>query len=382
MKEVFISYSSKDKEIAEIVCSYLEQHHISCWVAYRDIVIGEPYAREIIRGIKETSIVVVLFSHNSNASENVLNEVDQAFRLERTIIPFKLEKTDMSDELKYYLSRRQWIDAYTDYVEKLPTLELCCRNTLGKVDINTATQLAEPKWAKYLSIEQKVALQKIIDDLIEVEGGTFTMGATQEQMHDAYEWEKPVHKVVLSNFFITRHLITQEIWSAIMPFNPSMNKDEQCLPVENITWDECQEFIITINEMTGLSFKLPSEAQWEFAAKGGNKNRGSKYSGGNCAKDVAWYGDNSNNRTHPVGRKSTNELGLYDMSGNVWEWCSDWYDVYDSLIVTDPVGAASGTRKVLRGGCANTAISSCRVSYRIGRNLKYKDGFLGFRLVL
>lgn len=382
MKEVFISYSSKDKEIAEMVCSYLEQHHISCWVAYRDNIKGEPYAREIIRGIKETSIVVVLFSHNSNASENVLNEVDQAFRLERTIIPFKLKKAEMSDELKYYLSRRQWVDAYNNYEAELPALASYCRSALGKVDIKNNCQAVHPQWAVYLSIEQKSALQKLINDLTEVDSGNFTMGATHEQLHDAYEWEKPVHKVVLSSFYITKHLITQELWSAIMPFNPSLNKNGENLPVENITWDECQEFINTINEMTGLSFKLPTEAQWEYAARGAGKNKGTRFSGGNRIDEVAWYDENSGKCTHPVGRKKSNEIGLYDMSGNVWEWCSDWYDVYDMQVVTDPLGAVSGTRKVLRGGCANTGAGCCRISYRIGRNMKYKDGFLGLRLVL
>lgn len=382
MTEVFISYSSKDVEIAREVCSYMEQQCISCWIDYRDIGKGEPYAREIVRGIKETSIFVVLFSHNSNISENVINELDQAYGLNRTIIPFKLDKTEMNDELKLYLARKQWIDAFSNFEKGLSQLAMRCMELLGKYGKDVSCNKIHPQWAAYLSREQKAALQKLIEDLVCVEGGRCEIGATQEQKHDAYEWEKPVHKVVLSNFRITKHLITQEIWSSIMPYNNSLNKSEKNLPVENVTWEECDEFIKTINEMTGLSFKLPTEAQWEYAARGAGKYRGKKYSGDNCACEVAWFGENSDKRTHPVGEKKANELGIYDMSGNVWEWCSDWYDVYDTQIVTDPVGAASGTRKVLRGGCANTASGNCRVSYRIGRNVKYKDGFLGFRLVL
>lgn len=382
MKEVFISYSTKDKEITEIVCSYLEQHHISCWVSYRDIVIGEPYAREIIRGIRETSIVVVLFSQHSNCSENVLNEIDQAVRLERTIIPFRIEKTEMSDEFKYYLSRRQWIDAHNNYKDELSNLLSCCKNALGKDELMNNDYMLRPQWAPYLSVKQKTMLQKLINDLTQIEGGYFSMGASQEQLKEAYEWEKPVHKVVLSDFYMTKHLVTQEIWAAIMPFNPSINNTVPNLPVENVTWYECLEFIKTINEMTGLSFSLPTEAQWEFAARGGCKNKGLKFSGDNSIDKVAWYDKNSGKETHPVGEKESNELGLYDMSGNVWEWCSDWYDAYDIQVVTDPVGAVSGTRKVLRGGSANAVLGCCRVSYRIGRNIKYKDGFLGFRLTL
>ena len=294
----------------------------------------------------------------------------------------KADKTEMNDELKFYLARKQWVDAFCNFEKGLSQLALRCMELLGKYGKNVSCTKIHPQWAAYLSREQKVALHKLIEDLVCVEGGRCEIGATQEQERDAYEWEKPVHKVVLSNFRITKHLVTQEIWSSIMPYNNSLNKSEKNLPVENVTWEECDEFIKTINEMTGLSFKLPTEAQWEYAARGAAKNRGKKYSGDNCACDVAWFDENSNKRTHSVGEKRANELGIYDMSGNVWEWCSDWYDVYDTQIVTDPVGAASGTRKVLRGGCANTASGNCRVSYRIGRNVKYKDGFLGFRLVL
>lgn len=382
MKEVYLSYSSKDKDIAKSVCTYLETHEILCWISDRDILIGEPFAREIIRGIKETNIFVLLYSQNSNISENILNEIDQAYRLGRTIIPFKIENAEMSDELKFYLSRRQWIDASNDYEKELPTLVLYCRDALGKDLLKNNSLNAIPQWADYVSDLQKNALHKLIDDMMEIDGGKFTMGATQEQLQDAYEWEKPVHKVVVSNFYITKHLITQELWSCIMPYNPSLNKDGKNLPVENVTWDECQDFIETINKMTGLSFKLPTEAQWEYAARGAGKRRGKKYSGGNNFETIGWCEINSGKHTHPVGMKNANELGLYDMSGNVWEWCSDWYDVYDSQTVKDPIGAVSGTRKVLRGGCANSAESSCRISYRIGRNLKYKEGFLGFRLVL
>ena len=323
-----------------------------------------------------------MFSHNSNISENVINELDQANGLNRTIIPFKLDKTEMNDELKFYLSRKQWVDALCNLKKGLSQLAQRCMELLGKYGKDVSCAEIYPQWAAYLSREQKVALQKLIEDLVCVEGGRCEIGATQEQERDAYEWEKPVHKVVLSNFRITKHLVTQEIWSSIMPYNNSLNKSEKNLPVENVTWEECDEFIKTINEMTGLSFKLPTEAQWEYAARGASKFRGKKYSGDDCACEVAWFDENSYKRTHPVGQKNANELGIYDMSGNVWEWCSDWYDVYDTQIVPDPVGAASGTRKVLRGGCANTASGNCRVSYRIGRNVKYKDGFLGFRLVL
>ena len=382
MKQVFISYSSKEEHIAKKVCNHLERHHINCWLACRDIESGEPYAREIVRGIKDTKIVVLLYSANANNSENVLNEMDQAFRLNRSILPFQLEKTPMSDELQYYLSRRQWIDASDNHVEKLPVLVEACKKSLGinnsmKVDNGTLT----PRWASFTTDAQREVLSTLINNMVEIDGGAFSMGATYEQCSDAYEWEKPVHRVTLSNYFILQHPVTQEQWDAVMPSNPSFNRGKS-LPVDSVSWDDCIQFIDALNELSGLTFKLPTEAQWEFAARGGNKHRDLKFSGCNNLDMVGWYEMNSDCVTQPIRHKQANEIGLFDMSGNVWEWCDDWYDVYDKNNVTNPVGATSGTRKVLRGGCCNSNAICCRVSYRIGRNVKYKDRAVGFRLVL
>ena len=166
-----------------------------------------------------------------------------------------------------------------------------------------------------------------------------------------------------------------------MGSNPSFYKGGNN-PVDQVSWDDIQEFLSKLNSLTGQTFKLPTEAQWEYAARGGNKSRGYKYSGSNDINDVAWCDGNSDNKTHSVATKQPNELGIYDMSGNVWEWCSDWFGKYDSFSQTDPRGAYSGSRRVDRGGCDWYGVKYCRVSNRDGYAPGSRDSLIGFRLAL
>lgn len=204
-------------------------------------------------------------------------------------------------------------------------------------------------------------IQQAIDDMVWVEGGTFTMGSNDGEIN-----EKPTHQVTLSGFYISKYEVTQELWQAVMDANPSEFKGDSRRPVENVSWYDCQEFINKLNHKTGKAFRLPTEAEWEFAARGGNQSCGYYYSGSNDRDAVAWYrGENSHlNSTYCVGKKSPNELGLYDMSGNVYEWCQDWYGSYSSEPQTNPSGPSSGTRRVLRGGCWNVNWWLQTVSFR------------------
>ena len=193
--------------------------------------------------------------------------------------------------------------------------------------------------------------------MITVQGGTYTMGATSEQGSDAYDCEKPAHSETVSNFMIGETEVTQELWQAVMGSNPSyFTGDLQC-PVEMVSWDDCQTFISRLNQLTGQNFRLPTEAEWEYAARGGNKSNGYKYSGSNDVNAVAWYVENSSGRTHSVKTKQPNELGIYDMSGNVWEWCQDyWRDDYNSDY--------DYGRRVWRGGSSNANERTARVAFR------------------
>ena len=217
--------------------------------------------------------------------------------------------------------------------------------------------------------------------MIYVEGGTFTMGATPEQGEGATSWEKPAHKVTLSDYYIGETVVTQALWKAVMGNNPSRFKGEN-LPVEMISWNDCNEFITKLNALTGKTFRMPTEAEWEYAARGGSKSRGYKYSGSDNIDDVACYEDNSGGKTHEVGTKRPNELGIYDMSGNVGEWCSDWYGDYSSSAQINPKGPNSGTYRVNRGGSWNDFAWYCRCSNRYFNVPGSRCSYLGLRLCL
>ena len=218
-------------------------------------------------------------------------------------------------------------------------------------------------------------------EMVWVSGGTFTMGATSEQGSDAWDNEKPAHSVTLSGYYIGKYEVTQKLWKAVMGSNPSYFKGDN-LPVEQVSWNDVQEFIRKLNQLTGKSYRLPTEAEWEYAARGGSNSRGYKYSGSDNIGSVVWYWDNSNKTTHPVGSKSPNELGIYDMSGNVYEWCSDWYGSYSSSSQRNPKGPASGSNRVNRGGGWSYDARYCRVSSRSGHSPGGGNFSLGFRLVL
>jgi formylglycine-generating enzyme required for sulfatase activity len=228
-------------------------------------------------------------------------------------------------------------------------------------------------------------IESLIKNMVEVEGGTFTMGCTSEQGNNCKKNEIPMHSVQLNSFYIGRFEVTQEQWDAVMGSNPSRFNDCADCPVENISWDDAQYFINKLNSMTEKEFRLPTEAEWEYAARGGKNSKGFKYAGSDEIALVAWHGRNSGNRTHKVGEKIPNELGLYDMTGNVWEWCSDWYaeDYYSNSPKNNPTGPAFGTYRVLRGGSWYDLYPvNSRISYRLtGASETAREYNFGLRLV-
>ena len=233
--------------------------------------------------------------------------------------------------------------------------------------------------------------------MIAVQGGTFTMGCTSEQGGDCWGDETPTHQVTLSDFYIGKYEVTQGQWKAIMGNNPSYFTRGDNYPVENVRWNDivgtsgatmviknityyANGFIYKLNQLTGRQYRLPTEAEWEYAARGGRSSNRYKYSGSNTVGNVAWYWDNSDSRTHAVGGKSANELGIYEMSGNVWEWCSDWWGNYSSNAQTDPTGPSTGSIRVFRGGGWYDYARYARVSFRINYWPSYNYYNLGFRL--
>lgn len=217
--------------------------------------------------------------------------------------------------------------------------------------------------------------------MIRVEHGSFMMGATPETEFP-FDSEKPAHEVTISkDYYMGETQVTQELWQAVMGENPSVFNGEKN-PVVYVSWNDCQEFIKKLNALTGKQFRLPTEAEWEYAARGGKHSESYIYSGSNSVGNVAWYMDNSGVMSHDVKTKIPNELGIYDMSGNVSEWCSDWYGSYSYNPQTNPEGPENGNRKVVRGGCFTHDDSYCRVSDRNDASPSWCDSGCGFRLVM
>lgn len=213
--------------------------------------------------------------------------------------------------------------------------------------------------------------------MIYVKGGTFRMGSNDGH----YYWEKPIHQVTLTKgYYIGETEVTQELWTAVMGSNPSYFSGNTQFPVECVSWNDCQTFISKLNELTGETFRLPTEAQWEYAARGGNKSNGFRFSGSDALDDVAWYCDNSSSSTHPVKTKAPNELGIYDMNGNVDEWCYDVFDSYSYAAQTDPTGPSTGSNRVHRGCSWFDSAEHCRVAYRDGYSPTISGNGLGLRL--
>ena len=242
--------------------------------------------------------------------------------------------------------------------EEAPVAEVVPQPAVEEEPEETFTLITEEQ-----PVGKENLIKKLIDDMVLVPGGVFVMGATTEQEDDAWELEFPIHQVKLSSFYICKYEVTQALWEAVMGSNPSSAQDRSN-PVEMVSWNDCSKFIEKLNEMTGMEFRFPTEAEWEYAARGGNKSRHFKYAGGDELAQVAWYEDNAEDAPHHVGTRKPNELGLHDMSGNVWEWCLDWQNFYTDEIQINPVGDFESQGRVMRGGCWRLSDSLCRVSFR------------------
>ena len=262
------------------------------------------------------------------------------------------------------------MDHITNHYTNKPLSKISAKNFCKPSKSNNGTQAVK-----------KCKVKGVEFSMVKVNGGTFTMGATKNQGSNNSN-QQPTHKVTLSTYYMGQTEVTQELWQAVMGNNPSKFKGSK-LPVECVSWNDCQQFIKKLNKLTGLKFRLPTEAEWEFAARGGTASKGYKFAGSNNANAVAWHQGNSGNKTHNVGTKSANELGLYDMSGNVWEWCQDWFGSYSSSAQNNPKGPSSGTDHLNRGGgwCHDSIFSAVFFRGSSGKPDRKVDN-LGFRLVL
>ena len=226
--------------------------------------------------------------------------------------------------------------------------------------------------------ERQRVLRELEANMVYVEGGTFIMGDQSPFISSA----KPDHQVTLSSFHICKYEVTQELWQAVMGYNPSEYRGSK-RPVDSVSWEDCQTFITKLNQLTGKNYRLPTEAEWEYAARGGNRSNGYEFAGSNSIDDVGWYYDNSSIlHSRDVGMKRANELGLYDMTGNVEEWCQDWGGDYSSSSQTNPRGPSSGTWRVNRGGCFISDAGTCNVDDRGFKKPTERCDYIGLRLAL
>lgn len=307
-------------------------------------------------------------SHLNNMDEqNMIHDMEAEIAAIKTqVAECKKVVQQKEEELKSALAE---LGAYEEKVKKLEELRdsYIQKNNAGEV-LHTAIKVFNVNGVTF--------------NMVRVEGGAFPMGSI-EHNSDADSDEEPQHQVTLSDFYIGETLVTQTLWQAVMDCNHSYFTGDN-LPVDSVSWDDCQEFVKRLNLKTGKSFRLPTEAEWEYAACGGKKSRGYMYAGSDNVIDVAWYSDNSGKQTHPIKEKKANELGLYDMLGNLMEWCEDLYDIdyYKNSPERNPCKSSSGFERVLRGGSWNSNKNSCRVSNRFSDIPNHYSNSYGFRLVL
>lgn len=397
--DVFISYSSRDMEAAQAICHVLEQNEIRCWMAPRNIPPGSDYGDVIDEAIKSCKAVVILYSEKAASSPWVTGELNVAFEEQKTIIPFRLDKTPLKGQTRVMLNQRHWIDAYPDYKTKFNDLVKAVALAVGKdVQLDPTPVKPSEHLKKYkkpiifgiiaaivlgliivlypfvarkihsyvydkqglhvntkgLTSLQEDALTSILDNMVLVDGGTFVMGNTPE-MEDYLTEQDSLsvnpHEVELDNFYICKYEVTQKQWRAFLSTYGRCIKDGDETAMDMLSWEDAKAFADTLSAITGLLFTLPTEAQWEFAARGGNKTHRYVFSGHAWdATEVGWTSFEELISAHDVGGKRYNELGLYDMTGNVFEWCYDFYEPYSSERQVNPHGPSKGLNHVLRGG--------------------------------
>ncbi len=432
MWDVFISYSTKDKNLAFEILKKIEENEIDAWIAPRNVRPMFSYPKEIVYGIENSEILLLIFSSNSSGTDNVLNELEIAHRKRKKILNFKIDETEVEGDHLYYLARPQAIDAA--HMEKDKAIELLVRSikdVLAELEEENKEPEIEGLHSQGMVNESEIVKTPQGREMVIVKSGSFQMGNTRNDS-EGFEREKPIHDVELTyEYCIGKNPVTFEEYDEFCeatgreaPHDEDWGRGKR--PVINVTWKDAIEYCNWLSRREGLSYaydpedtlldgngkittdimqvngyRLPTEAEWEYAARGGHKHvKLYKYAGSNRMDEVGWYWKNSgderlegtdsdwdwdaiianNNRTQEVGQKKANELGLHDMSGNVWEWCHDWYGEYTSDPQVNPIGPNKGTYRVERGG--SWYINSCgtRIAIRFMLTPIYCYNNLGFRL--
>lgn len=404
--QIFISYSSKDKITADAICHVLESHGLKCWIAPRDIPAGCEYGDLIDEAIKHAKTVVVIFSAAASSSNWVKAELNVAFEEHKDIVPFRIDATPFAGQHRLILNHKHWIDAYPDYKTKFSDLVKSVKNTLDvapelpteinnkngftSLRVNRTIRITPilryviaicivgsialcvywlfNKSSKYsykrefievsprtdLSLEQQSTLDEILDNMIYVPGGEFVMGndySHSENLTKLDSLSNQPHSVKVSSFYISRYEVTQKQWKAFKSLTDNYLELADNKAIDNVSWEEAKSFTDILSSLTGLDISLPTEAQWEYAAGDAKSNNRHIFAGfSDGIHHYAWNSSDSLSSAAEVGKKSPNLLGLYDMTGNVSEWCLDDYQPYSSSSTINPLSITNGRKKIFRGG--------------------------------
>lgn len=437
--DVFISYSQPDRTAAFQICSALEAEGLACWIAPRNVASGTSWAAAIVSALEQCPVMLLVYSEQTNGSQQVLREVERATAKKIALLPVRLEDAPMAPELEYYLSTPHWFDALERPLEaNFPRLKLGIRAMLGdrsaaqqagsEAQRRTGATSRRPlarigRFLRWIAPTLLLALvaglaaglvwwQKdrlaalrlpsdtvtsvswsesgntgvltlpggVTMDFIKMPATTFWMGSAEDE--PGRDVDEPDHQVALyRDFWIGNYEVTQAQWRAVMGANPSRFEGDD-MPVEGVSWDDCHAFLGKVNGGEDKPYRLPSEAEWEMACRAGGELA---YCFGDSPKELdayGWYVKNSEASSHPAGRLKANGLGLYDMYGNVAEWCADWYGPYDEDLTVNPFGPQSGVMRVVRGGAWDTRDTGRLRSAARGQQLPtYRGANTGFRCV-
>jgi formylglycine-generating enzyme required for sulfatase activity len=442
--DVFISYSSKDKQVAYAMCNKLESNGIRCWMAPRDILAGMDWGEAIMHAINKCQLMVLVFSSNANASKVIKKEVERAASKGVMVVPFRIEDVQPSISLEFYLSTSHWLDALTPPVEQhlqrlvedvkelmpmLPEKRVASEDVgmtvagieekieaelralrAREVETETAGRIREEaarrrdeerererqeaeKLEQAAEIDRRLAdgtapanlTNSVGIEFVWIPPGSFMMGSEKGSLWDKFKGDtKPVHQVTIGRgFYMSKYEVTQGQWQQVMGNNPSSFKGEN-LPVEHVEWVEATRFSERLVEKNGgYCYRVPSEAEWEYACRAGTTG---KYAGDLDA--MAWYGQNSGGKTHPVGSKQPNAFGLFDMHGNVWEWVQDWHRFgYEGAPTDGSIWVSfdglkkEPTVRVVRGGSWRDHAHLCRSAHRFRYDPWRISTYVGLRLV-
>ncbi|MCC6463308.1 MAG: SUMF1/EgtB/PvdO family nonheme iron enzyme [Saprospiraceae bacterium] len=394
--KTFIIYARKDESFKNDLLLHLRSalipSHLEVWQD-GEILPGEDWAEKIGQQLAAADLFLVLLSVHSLTSEFIQNvELKKALDKKSHIVPILVRNCfwqnhsvfaglqGLPRNMKPVSAFSDHDDAWTEVMSHLHELVEATWKAKAQAAKAAAPTASAPKTATLKAAPPPEPIPPLpgLPDMVLVKGGTFTMGSPKTEADRSDD--ETQHPVTLSDFEIGKYPVTQQLWQDIMGNNPSGFKGDD-LPVEKVSWDDVQDFLQKLNaRYPGQRYRLPTEAEWEYAARGGNQSKGFIYAGGNNLDEVGWYAGNSELKTHPVGQKKANELGLYDMSGNVWEWCADWYGAYPSGPQTNPPGPEPGSSRVIRGGSWYYNPQDCRVAYRHHWRPGGRGSNVGFRL--